>query len=385
MRSAVVLLMLAGAASAARADAIVFARGSSLMRADVDGKHETELATFASKGPVRALRTDAGGKVLLADIGGVWGWMPLDGSTKTLVSLPCAAGPAMLSEDGAAVACRSAKAGAPTQVIVLATNRTFAVDVPTAGARPLDGKRLVWADKGGVWIAPFADLRQKKLVAPEAPKHDFLPSGDGKRAVGVYEGDAFVDNRHKKPIDQLMQFQLDGIGARRRALKNAVPLDWSHDGVYVVMQDGASACVVHSHGGEYKCWSGYTAQSTSPDAKWTLILGNRDGPKAPAAGAAKSGGAAKAGAGAKGKTAKATGAKVPPAPPPAEPPAVPDGADDADPDAPDAGSPPGPEVAVTPPSGPQSLYKAQLEGLYTVKPVLIVKVVDGAAVWVPGA
>src|SRR4051812_44696331 len=112
-RLALVLFALIASASArvASAGSIIFARGSSLMKADTDGKHEAEVATFTSKGPVRALRADAAGKVLLADIGGVWGWMPLDGSTKTLVSLPCAAGPAQLAEDGAAVACRSDKPG----------------------------------------------------------------------------------------------------------------------------------------------------------------------------------------------------------------------------------------------------------------------------------
>ena len=41
------------------------------------------------------------------------------------------------------------------------------------------------------------------------------------------------------------------------------------------------------------------------------------------------------------------------------------------------------DVAIPPPSGPLSLYRAQLEGAFTTAPQLIVKTVDGAAVWVP--
>ena len=41
------------------------------------------------------------------------------------------------------------------------------------------------------------------------------------------------------------------------------------------------------------------------------------------------------------------------------------------------------DVEVPPPSGPLALYRAKLEGAFTVAPVQIVRVVDGAAVWIP--
>jgi hypothetical protein len=41
------------------------------------------------------------------------------------------------------------------------------------------------------------------------------------------------------------------------------------------------------------------------------------------------------------------------------------------------------DVAVPPPTGPLSLYRAQLDGPYTETPALLVKLVGGAAVWVP--
>ena len=44
---------------------------------------------------------------------------------------------------------------------------------------------------------------------------------------------------------------------------------------------------------------------------------------------------------------------------------------------------PAEDVAVAPPSGPLSLYRAQLEGAFTTAPIKIVNDVDGAAVWIP--
>ncbi len=348
MRAVLVLVALCGVAHADEdygKGTIVFARGQALYRVDARGKGETEIATFTAKGPVRALQTDAKGAVLLADIGGAWGWMPLDGSTRTLASLPCQAGPATLADDASAVVCRGAKDG-KTTVIVLATNRAFAIDVPITAARVVataKGARLVWADPTGIWSAPPNDPKQKTQLAPEAPLRELVISLDGMRAVGVYAGEVFADNRHKKPADILMSFQLDGVAARRKAIKNAIPLAWSHDTMWILAQDGGNACLMSSHGGEYKCWNGYRAMSTSPDGRWTLVLGNRDGKVAPPI-------------------------KNPPKP------ANPD--EDSEADA-------VPDVAMPPPSGPQSLFRARLEGAFTEKPVLLVKVIDGAAVWVP--
>ena len=165
-----------------------------------------------------------------------------------------------------------------------------------------------------------------------------------------------------------MGFQLDGEGARRKAIKAGVPLMWSHDSEWVLVQDGGQACLMHATGGEYKCWRGYTAASISSDGKFGVFLGNRDGshkqtpekdPKPK-----------------KGKKPAPKKAEPPPPPPPPPPPDEPgeseeDGASEAD-------------VAVPPPAGPLSIFRARLEGsAFTESPALIVKVADGAAVWVP--
>jgi hypothetical protein len=384
---------------------VIFARGSSLFQIGATGKAETEIAQLAAKVTVRALRSDAEGRVLLADLAGKWAWMPLDGSTKALTELPCADGPAQLAEDGSAVLCRSPRTANQSILVELprgprATKpgKTVAIDIPPASAR-LAGtgaeRTLVWADASGVWSAPPGDPKTRTRVAPDAPLRGFLASPDGERAIGVYADQVYADVRHTKPAEVLMTLSLDNQGARRKAIRDGVAVEWSHDSQWLLVQDGASTCIMRASGGQYKCWRGYTAASLSSDGRWGLALGNRDGskkqtPAKPAAKAAAKAPAAKA-------AAKAPAAKAPAAKPAS--PARPDG-EPADPrgdkpwdyldepsDEPEAADAPpaNDDVSVAPPTGPLSLYRVRLEGAFTDRPTLLVKVVDGAAVWVPKA
>jgi hypothetical protein len=337
---------------------IIFARGGSLLRVDPKGKNETEIATLGDgKKTVRKLETDAAGKVLLADIDGSWQWMPLDGSAKSLTTLACGDGPAQLAEDGTCIVCRSTTGG--SQVINLATGKTLAIDEPGAHVTGTGADRaLVWPDKDGIWSAPHGNRKAAKKVAPEAPLRGFLPSPDGSRALGVYSDEIYIDAHHKKSADILMGFQLDGEGARRKVIKAGVPLEWSHDSEWVLVQNGGEACLMHATGGEYKCWKGYTAASISSDGKFGVFLGNRDGSHRQSSTKKR------------GKKAKKPVEKQVE---PADEPETETGTGDA----PD-------DVAVPPPSGPLSLFRGRLEGsAFTESPALIVKVVDGAAVWVP--
>jgi hypothetical protein len=137
----------------------------------------------------------------------------------------------------------------------------------------------------------------------------------------------------------------------------------------VLIQDGGSACIMRAIGGQYKCWRGYTAASIAPDGSYALVLG-----------AAKQEPAKKP-AGKKEPGKKEPAKKAPPKqelPKPAPAPAEPE-----DPEHASAASVPVDDVAVPPPAGPLSLYRAKLDGPYTEAPVLLVKLVDGAAVWVP--
>jgi hypothetical protein len=352
---------------------IVFARGTTLYKSDAKGKTETELATLSAKATVRALRTDALGKILLADIGGTWSWMPLDGSTKSLTDLPCDAGPAQLAEDGLCVLCRQRKPGSTGGSIIvnLATGKVTPVDVPTAGARLAGSgaeRKLVWGDDKGVWTASPATPKKATKAAPEAPLRNLAPSPDGTHALGTFKGEVFDTPKTKKPGEILMVFALDGEGARRNTIQNGVPVEWSHDSKWILVQDGASACIMLVAGGEYKCWRGYTAAALAPDGKYALLLGNRDGSKKQTKGDKKSS-----------KKDKKSKKKKEPEPPP-EPP--PDESGDVEGDGGDAELPID-DVAVAPPSGPLALYIAQLDGPYAKSPKLVTKIVDGAAVFIP--
>jgi hypothetical protein len=341
---------------------VIFARGASLYRVDARGRSEVEVASLGAKDRVRALRTDAKGSVLLVDIGGKWSWLPLDGSTKTPAELPCADGPASLSEDGLEVLCR-AKTGAGSQLVNLKDGTAKALDVPpSVGARlvgaPAD-HHVIWTDKGGVWSAPVKNVKARAQLAADPPLRSFLVSPDGKRAVGVFADKVFTGVKTTKPAELLMGFALDTPPdpAHRKMIKTGVPIEWSHDGKWVLTQDGSAACLMMANGGQYKCWKGYTGASISPDGRWGLVLGNRDGSKKQTSAKPKK------------------GAK--PAPPPK---------DEEPTDEPEAEGDQAPidDVEVAPPSGPLALYRVRLEGAFNDAPTLLVKIVDGAAVWLPG-
>jgi hypothetical protein len=348
MKLPVVATVVLALAAPALADdtppgSIIFARSGSLIRVDGKGKGETEIATFDPSQHVRSLSTDAAGKVLLANLDRSWGWMPLDGSAKRLEPLPCADGPAQLEEDGSHVTCRGKQGSLD---IDLATGKAWPVDVTVARITGTGAtRRFVWVASDGIWGAPpsASPRAHATKLAPEPPLHGFLASPDGERGVGAYTSEVFTDLHHKQPAVLLMGFALDGTAARRKAIRNGVAVEWSHDSEWVLVQDGASACLMHATGGEYKCWRGFIATSISPDGRFGLVLG---------------------------------GAATRQAPPPAKKPAQPDEAESDDNEADD--------VAVPPPTGPLSLYRVRLEGSpYTETPALVTKLVDGAAVWIP--
>lgn len=395
---------IALAAPAARGDddfdgaSVIFARGASLYRVDARGKGEAEIAQLPARVTVRALRSDAAGKVLLADLAGKWAWMPLDGSTRSLTELPCGDGPAQLADDGTAVLCRSTRAPAQSIVVELARGaaagaaRVTAIDVPPGAARLAGSgaeRMVVWADAAGVWTAPAADPRHKSRAALDAPLRGFLPSPDGARAIAVYADQVFSDVHHKRTAEVLMTLQLDGQGARRKAIRDGVPVEWSHDAQWLLVQDGAATCIMKASGGQYKCWRGLTAASLSSDGRWALALGNRDGSRQAPARSARSGKTGKTG-----KSATAASRSAPAArPTPGDGDFASRAGDkpwdhlDEPSDEPESREPPPPieDVSVAPPRGPLSLYRLRLEGAFTDRPTLLVKVVDGAAVWVPGS
>jgi len=281
--------------------------------------------------------------------------MPLDGSKKTLTSLACATGPATLDVDGRRVICRDPTAADRSIIINLATGKQVRTPASPLSAR-LAGtgtsRRLVWADATAIWSAPPGNLRRRSKVAPEAPERYFVPSWDGKRAVGVYndyeyEGGAGRGRKKEAGVDVLMGFDLDGQAARRKGIRRGIPLDWSFDNEYVLVQEGIAACLMRASGGQYKCWKGYVAVSMAPDASYALVLGHRDGSRITGTPEPK---------------VRTRGRSKPKTPPPA----------------------PLDDLPIEIPTGELALYRAKLDGPYDTKPILVTKVVDGAAVWIPG-
>ncbi len=362
----VVALSAASPAAAGRdpVGRVVFARGRSLWLTDATGK--APAVTIAElPGPasdVRTLRTDAAGATLLVDVGGRWYWtpMPAAGATATLTPLPCGPGPARLIASGTCVLCADDRGQAWLLRLVDGNGRPRAVPAATASFVERAGVReLVWADpaSGSVLASPVA-RREPRTVAPTAPLRGLLAAPDGSRAVGVYKAPA-----RGKPVvtgerDQLFGFALDGIGARRRLIRDGVVLDWSWDSRWLLIQDHAAACIVRAVGGEYKCWKGYTAVSIAPDGTWALVLGPRDGgaPAADPPPEGETGGEAGGEAGGEG----------------------PEGPDDDGEEHDEVE-----DAVVALPKGPLSLYRAKLAGPYTERPALVEKVIDGPAVWLP--
>lgn len=337
-RAALVLAVTAAATTVAPADAVsgtddwgdaavVFARDGALWRTDPKGKGPAvEVATLPGPATdVRAIRSDATGSVVLVHIGDAWWWGRLDTGVATLDKLTCADAPARLTPDGRCVVCEDDTGNA--LLIGLVTGRTVRTRVPGAGARiaPLDGVRhLLWADGDGVWAAPLRALRERRAVAPVAPKRGFLAAPDGLRAVAVYDGTVF-EKKQRVPAEVLDGFALDGTAARRMLHRDGVVIDWSWDSAWVLVQAGDSACITRTVGGQYKCWKGYEAVSLAEDGRWALLLGKR-----PTSDEARD------------------SAEAPDEPP------------------------------------PRSLFRGRLEGAYTERPSLVETVIEGSgALWLP--
>ncbi len=363
-------------AAAAPGDApvgrVVFARDRSLWLTDPLGKRPpVEVATLpAAASEVRAIRSDAAGTRLLVDVAGRWYWAPVPDAGAgpvTPSALPCGPGPARLAARGDLVLCATPAGSA--RLVRLGDGKLFDRPAPAAAASVVERggvRELVWdGGPAGVLAAPLSRPGDTRVVAPTAPLRGLLAAPDGSRGVGVYRAQV------KKPAspgerDELVGFALDGTAARRRLIRDGVVLDWSWDSRWLLVQDGAKACIARAVGGQFKCWKGYTAVSLAPDGSWALVVG-------PRAGAAEAEAAGRAGAdagGADGERAE-------------DEDEVEDGDADGQDGQPRSAAPV--DIAVPLPHGPFSLYRARLAGPYTERPALVETVVDGAALWLPAA
>ena len=330
---------------------VVFARGTSLWMTDGRGKGPAvELAALpGAAAGVHMIRTDAAGAHVLFDHDGRWYWfaLPAGGSRAEPQPLPCARGPARLSRTARYVLCSDEQSEA--LLVRLHDGRRFPYAVPAMGASLTehDGVReLVWNDGTTISAAPLSRPTETRVLAPAAPLRGFLAAPDGSRGVGVYR-DRPLKPKDAPERDQLFGFALDGTAARRRLIREGVVIDWSWDAHWLLVQDGAKACIARATGGQFKCWKGYTALSLAPDGSWALVLGPRTSAAASDDAPTPTG---------SGESASGEG-----------------GESDADDDTSDA-----------PPAATElSLFRAKLNGPYTERPALVETLVDGAAVWLP--
>ena len=395
-------------AGAVRADElsgahVIFARDHALWRSDAHGKATpTKVAALPDGADdaraVKSLRTDPAGTQLLANIAGAWYAMPLTGNDAALQKLACGAGDADISTDGTCVVC--ADDAGHAKIIRLDNKASEVRAEPDRAMRMVvlpvaDGDstelthELFWGDDHGVWAIATAPGAEKRQVAKIPPKRNLSISPDGKRALGVFPG--FIrDGKKKIDQDLLYGFALDGVAALRKAIRGGVPIMWSHDSKWALVQDGTNACIMRAVGGEYKCWTGYTAVSIAPDGSYALVLGSRDDADRKSKAGDKP--SKKTGKGKKGKAKDET---------PAPEPATDEGGKDADaasPTSDDDGSPDDgassedgsdhtmqADKNVPLPTGSLSLLRAQLDGAFTDPPVIVERIVEGAAVWVPAA
>ncbi len=266
-----VLLALAGDALTATKTPppgdIVYAADGALWRVDASGNqqpHKLALLPTANV-EVNAVQASANGRLLVVDVGGIAGWVQPGEGVRMVAVAPCN-GPGIPAPDGSKLLCPG---GAETTVIQPSVWKARELDIAPdqVGFLGPEGNEIVFTDDDGVAAVDARHPNQLRRLAPHAPTSHLMPSPDGKRAVGRYENDDGVVG--------LYTFLLDGKAAKRKLGEDAVPVAWSPNSKWLLVQSGKLACVTRATGGEYKCWRRYKPLAFSPDSAHVLLA--RDG------------------------------------------------------------------------------------------------------------
>ena len=258
------------------------------------------------------------------------------------------------------------------------------VDVPPGGARLVGSgaeRALVWADTTGVWTAPLGDLeaedrrsrpRRRCAASCRAPTASARSASTPTRSSPT--------SHHKKPAEVLMTLRArrprrapQGDPRRRRRRVVARLAVGARPGRRAARASCARAAASTSAGRASpprRCRATAAGPSCSATATARRSRSRRSRPQSLAS-----------------RPRPGPRRHAPPAEPPDGRDAKPWDTIDEPSDEPEAGAAPpaNDDVSVAPPSGPLSLYRLRLEGAFTDRPTLLVKVVDGAAVWAPRA
>ncbi len=262
LRTAAVFAVVAFAGSA-RADdaggALIFAKEGHLWWRSVKVADDLiDLAAIPSKDPVTSIQVGSALRNALVHAGDAWYWIPLTPNRPTR-KLACR-GPARLSANGRCIICKG-EAGQALLYVLSGKPRKMVLpfgDGPFAFA---GSDRLAVVRKTGVWTTT-PQGKKKRRLATHVPTRDFLPTPNGKRAVGFYEGDNAG----------LYSFRLDGKGARRKLLTEGVPVTWSQSSEWLLVQQPETACVVRGIGGQYKCWDKVLAGAISATGDEVFLI-----------------------------------------------------------------------------------------------------------------
>jgi hypothetical protein len=263
-------LALAGAlqsdAEAAGEGSFLFAHGSSIWRMDIEGKGKPDELVQVGQGTVTRIHvSDDGDTVVIEKDDEVLWARPARGSTPAPAQ-PLGCKPhAHLAADGKHVACMD-QSGNRVLIRLDPSPRKTVYGAAINTHIGFGGGALISSDDKGVWAVPSGRSQSgRALLAREPPHSHLLVAPGGKRAVGVYVED-------EGRVSALYTFRLDGKGVRRRLMRGAVPVAWSRDARWLLVQADKSACVIRAAGGQYKCWRRYQGVDIAPDGDHVLLV-----------------------------------------------------------------------------------------------------------------
>jgi hypothetical protein len=292
---------------------IVFARGGALWQQGADGKGEaTQIADLPDDATeVRAIEPFANAHLLVLDMEAYAAWVVWPGAKGAgeLRGGACT-GRAHASPRGTCLLCPGPK-GMTLASATRDRSSTVGAELDEAFFLGTSGDDLVGRSGSEIVALDRRKPKATRVVAKNGLVSSFLPAPDGSRAVAVFgSGDTA----------RVRSFLLDGEGVSRQLGGPGVPVVWSPDSQWVVIQEGilpddpsmgdpgdesgaiddpvqldpwllgapakkskkkpkkppepppptTRACVARAVGGEVKCWDDYHGLAFSPDS--TLVL-----------------------------------------------------------------------------------------------------------------